>query len=197
VRAFARHVAALLPGLKWRHFGVGALQAYLHEGSGIEQRIHIWHESLVKPGIRGRGDVHNHRFSFVSQVLCGAIDNQTVHVELNERGHFDLYEVENARAAHGRTGNHDGRCVVVARASAIAGRPELTHAGQSYEFPRGAFHCSRFIGTTVTLVTKFDQRDERARILCPHGEELVHAFGGHELDIDAVLRDAARSLESK
>lgn len=186
---FNRYIARLLPSLTWRHFGVGALQAYLFEGETFEQRIHVWHRSLVREGIRGHGDAHNHRFSFVSKVLCGAIDSQLLTVELSEKGAFDVYEVENARAAQGRTGSHDGRCVVVARASAIAHRPVLTHAGQEYEFPRGAFHASRFLGTTVTLVTKFDQREEPARILCPHGEPLVHAFGGPEPDVKAVLRE--------
>jgi hypothetical protein len=47
---------------------------------------------------------------------------------------------------------------------------------------------------TVTLVTKFDQQDERARILCPYGEQLVQAFGGPSPDVAAVLRDAQEAL---
>lgn len=194
---FNRHVADMLPKLSWRHFGVGALQAYLFEGERLEQRLHIWHPLLVADGIRGRGDAHNHRFSFVSQVLCGAIDDLPLLVELNGDGPFDVYEVENARSAELRTGSHDGDCYPFARAIVTAGEPKLTHAGGSYEVRRGAYHCSRFIGTTVTLVTKFDQHAHRARILCPHGERLVHAFGGQPLtnvEMHTVIWDAQEAL---
>jgi len=43
-------------------------------------------------------------------------------------------------------------------------------------------------------VTKFDQRDDPARILCPHGSELVHAFGGPEPDVEGILLRAHLAL---
>jgi hypothetical protein len=194
-RLFNRFIANLLPKLKWRHFGVGALQAYLHEGEHAEQRLHIWHHGLIRPGILGHGDCHDHRFSFVSEVLCGAIDNEEWFVEEHPKGDYDLYEVENARAAHARLGSHDGDAVAVARCYAGPLQRTLVVDGKSYEFARGSFHRSSCIGLTVTLVTKFDQRsDVRARILCPHGKPLVHAFGGPEPDVQTVLRDAQEAL---
>lgn len=192
---FARHVASLLPKLAWRHFGVGALQAYLHEGEHTEQRLHVWHRALIRPGIAGHGDCHDHRFSFVSEVLCGAIDNEEWCIDEHPEGDYDIYEVENARAAKARLGSHDGDTVAVSRCHAAPLGRKLTVSGKSYEFARGAFHRSHFIGTTVTLVTKFDQRDDvRARILSPHGKPLVHAFGGPEPDVQAVLLEAQEAL---
>jgi hypothetical protein len=66
-------VLALLPHLTWRHHGIGALQAYVREGSGVETRIHIWHPDLVRAGIRDHGDAHDHRFNLVSAVLVGEL----------------------------------------------------------------------------------------------------------------------------
>lgn len=191
---FNQYIADLLPSLEWRHFGVGALQAYLHEGDKLEQRLHIWHESLVIDGIRGFGDAHSHRFSFTSKVLCGAIANQPLMVAPDERGEYDIYEVENARAAKERSGSYDCRHHVVGRARVWVRPPQITMSGCEYEFPRGAYHRSQLIGTTVTLVTKFDQAEEPARILCPHGSPLVHAFGGPAPDVQRVLREAQEAL---
>jgi hypothetical protein len=191
---FNRHIAKLLPSLTWRHFGVGALQAYLSEDGRLEQRLHIWHPSLIRSGIQGRGDCHNHRFSFVSQVLCGAIVNEQWDLRAFEAGDYALYEVEHARAALQRTGAFDCDYRLVARCHAAPIGRTWTHGGGSYEFERGAFHRTSCLGLTVTLVTKFDQQEERARILCPHGERLVQAFGGPKPDVQAVLRDAQEAL---
>lgn len=155
---FSRHIAKLLPSLTWRHFGVGALQAYLSEDGRLEQRLHIWHPSLIREGIQGRGDCHNHRFSFVSQVLCGAIVNETWDLRAFETGDYALYEVEHARAALQRTGSFDCAYRLVTRCHAAPQRRELIEAGDSYEFERGSFHRSSCLGMTVTLVTKFDQK---------------------------------------
>ena len=36
--------------------------------------------------------------------------------------------------------------------------------------------------------------EEPARILCPHGSPLVHAFGGPAPDVQRVLREAQEAL---
>ncbi len=55
--------------LKWRHHGLGMLQAELSDSL----RVHIWHPKLRTPEMRGLRAVHDHRFSFESAVLVGAI----------------------------------------------------------------------------------------------------------------------------
>lgn len=191
---FNRHIASILKKLDWRHFGVGALQAYLFESDTLEQRIHLWHPALIREGIQGYGDCHDHRFSFKSEVLCGNLFNEPWTVIENPSGIYDIYEVENARTAKERTGNFDCETLPVSRASAIVGHKREMIGGDTYEFPRGSFHRTSFLNVTVTLVTKFDQQKTRARILCPHGSRLVHAFGGPIPDIDLVLNDAQVTL---
>jgi hypothetical protein len=191
---FNRHIATLLPRIGWRHFGVGALQGYLYEDPRLEQRLHIWHSRLVRPGIAGQGDCHDHRFSFVSQVLCGTIYNEAWRATEHPDGDYDVYTVENARAAKARLGSHDGSCQLVGRYMAAPCSREEIRAGDSYEFPRGVFHRSSAVGLTVTLVTKFDQQETPARILCPHGKPLVHAFGGPVPELEPVLQAAQEAL---
>lgn len=64
-------LAGLLTHLTWRHHGIGVLQAYVREHQEPEMRVHIWHPSLVRKGIRDHGDAHDHRFDLESTVLVG------------------------------------------------------------------------------------------------------------------------------
>lgn len=174
------------------------MQAYLTEGGPVEQRVHVWHGSLTRPGIRGFGDCHDHRFSFVSEVLAGQVFNTVWDVEYDPGGAFDVYQVEHARAARDRTGSHDGQCHVIARARASCAGRYTTCAGQAYEFERRRFHQTEFgRGVTVTLITKFNQQSTPARILCPHGAPLVHAFGDPlpERDVAEIISLACDALQ--
>lgn len=193
---FNHYIAQRLPELQWRHFGVGALQAYLFEGPGYEQRIHVWHHSLVAEGIRGSGDMHNHRFSFKSDVLCGAIDNRECDVTPDDSGDADVYLVVNAREQKALTGSFDGNVWFSHRANVRWRAPKVTVDGSSYEFSRGDFHVTLPLGTTVTLVTKYDvQEGRRAEIVVPHGATLVHAFDESRApDVAGVIAEAVSAL---
>lgn len=189
-------LAALLPHLKWRHHGIGVLQAYVREHDEPEVRVHVWDPRLMREGIRDCGDAHDHRFDLESTVLVGEIHETvygmptTPHVfysgdlrtgEMSQgqaRSRalaFDIWRVENARSAADR--NFDGECVLE-----IDGKPfsliHRTHpAGTSYTLPRGVFHRTEIEQLTVTLCTMREKRGQ-ARILVPAGREPVHAFGG-------------------
>jgi len=195
---FNRYIASRIGVLEWRHFGVGALQAYLFEGPSYEQRLHIWHESLIAPGIRGFGDMHNHRFSFTSNVLCGAIDDRRYNVTDSPEGDCDVYQVVNAREQKQLTGKFDGNVTLNRRANVELDvrHSRIWQSGSTYEFPRGAFHATRAIGTTVTLVTKYDVAPgQRAEIVVPHGSTLIHAFDeSRKPNIPAVILEALKEL---
>ena len=55
--------------LRWRHHGLGMLQAELSESL----RVHVWHPSLVSPGMVWPRCVHDHRFDIGSVVVVGAV----------------------------------------------------------------------------------------------------------------------------
>ena len=101
----------------------------------------------------------------------------------------------NARAAHARTGEFACLTTLVSRVDAKPILSKMHVSGTSYEFKRGNFHRSLAIGLTITLVTKFDQHDDvKARIICPHDSELVHAFSNSNVDTAAIIRDAQEAL---
>jgi len=205
ILCYKEYIASLMSSLKWRHFGVGALQAYLYEGPTFEQRIHIWHPDLVKPGIQGFGDLHNHRFSFLSHVIYGSLENHvyvTEECSESEASH-NIYEVENARAARDRlSGIHQkilyhGEYSKVGHCLAKLAVIRQVNDWQTYEFLRGEYHRTVVpFGMAISIVTKFDQQRIRARILCPRNEQLVHAFDTPASDskIQEIVKEARQRL---
>ncbi len=167
---------ALWPQLQWRHAGFGALQAYIREGGASELRAHVWHPSLVKAGIEESGLCHDHRFAMRSSVLVGTIDQTEFHLDPDPDGDWETLRVLHAREAMARGGSfhHDPMPT-----GEYFRRRRITHsvrAGCGYTFEKFAFHESRAIGVTVTLVEKSAQEDVNARILAPRGQQVVHAF---------------------
>lgn len=173
---YADLLVALWPGLKWRHAGFGALQAYIREGGERELRVHIWHPSLIKPGIEESGLCHDHRFDMRSSVLAGRVIQTEFALEPSENGDWETLRVLHAREAMARggsfhhdpvpTGDYFQRTPVVYKVA----------AGHGYTFDKFAFHETRADGVTITLVEKSAQEDVNARILAPRGKPVVHAF---------------------
>jgi hypothetical protein len=197
MQALNRYISSILHTLNWRHFGVGALQAYLSENGVFEQRLHIWHPSLVAEGIRGAGDMHNHRFSFTSRVLGGCLTNTHYLIHDNPEGNWDMYSVQNARDAYFKKGGkYECNTDLIGRVHVTESITESYCRDDEYFFRRGDYHITTFDGCTVTLVTKFDQSsDTRARIVVPHGRELIHAFDeSREYDLDLILSEARDEL---
>ena len=180
-----------LPHLAWRWHGIGCLQAYLREGSDYETRVHIWHPSLVRPGIKEQGDAHSHRFRLESTVLCGSI----VHMEYQDQGDNGLGErYDHFVVDHARTGNHftmvDTGVTSIYRKFA-ADIP----AGLTYTFAKGAFHRSSAQALTVTIVNKLRQSNTQARILVKHGAKPVPAFQPDDkIDMRPYIKEATTKL---
>lgn len=171
-----RLVRRLIPHLDWRCNGLGVLQAYVSEGDVEETRVHIWHPSLEKEGIRDSGQLHDHRFNLVSTVLCGRM----VHIEYDllarPDGPFRAYPVVHAREAMRSSKTFDGQVSAEAERHHATTRQMVFGAGSRYTFPKGRFHGTNVDGLVVTLVSKYEQVDRPARILAPHDKQPVHAF---------------------
>lgn len=175
-RNYADMLKSLWPSLKWRHAGFGALQAYICEGASRELRVHIWHPSLIKPGIEESGLCHDHRFQMRSSVLTGKIIQTEFQLTRDEDGDWETLRVLHAREAMARGGSfhHDP----MPTGDYFRRTPAVyeVDAGEGYTFDKFAFHETRAEGVTVTLVEKSDQEDVNARILAPRGRPVVHAF---------------------
>lgn len=190
---------ALWPGLKWRHAGFGALQAYIREGEARELRVHVWHPSLVKAGIEESGLCHDHRFDMRSSVIAGKIIQTEFDLLESPDGGWETLRVLHAREAMARGGSfhHDpfptGDYYFRAPTSYGIG------AGWGYTFDKRAFHETRADGVTITLVEKSAQEDVNARILAPRGKPVVHAFTETQspAEFAGALADGLAALSSQ
>lgn len=187
VEAMRGMALALLPVLTWRHHGIGVLQGYLREGGRPEIRMHVWSPRLVKEGISGNGDVHDHRFAMVSHVLCGHISHEEWDAHPHADGDHEMLELTHARAAastnfHGPTKALPDRYLV--RTSKVK-----IPSGFSYHFAAHRFHRSILAmgedEVAVTVVEKWDETNRPARLLYPVGTTPVMAFG-HEISQELV-----------
>jgi len=188
------------PELRWRHHGIGLLQAYLVEGRpgaelalglpDTETRIHVWHPSLRLAGMDDSGLMHDHRFDLESRVLLGAMHDTEIHLsqifptsaamraflvrpsEGEER--LLVWKIQNARAA-----KESGEGWVKLESEAVFRADRVSHVysmGSSYTCKRGQFHRSDVEGLTVTLCTKRNQSSSPARLLAREGVTPRHAF---------------------
>ena len=176
-RNYSDLIIGLWPHLSWRHAGFGALQAYIREGDDErELRVHLWHPSLIKPGIEDSGLCHDHRFDMRSSVLTGAILQTEFRLDPDPDGYWQTNHVLHAREAMARGGSfHHDPMPTGERFN----RYPLTFefdAGRGYTFDKFAFHETRAKGVTITLVEKTAQEGVNARILAPYGKPIVHAF---------------------
>lgn len=190
------------PILKWRHHGIGALQAYLPggEGGNPERRVHVWDPRLVREGIRDCGDAHDHRFDLISHVLLGELPEVLYmppgpsDAGLAGFSWMDAWEVQNARAA-GPEKHFDGTCRYAGQSSALKPVLRVHSAFSSYSIPRGVIHATRPTGLAMTLCEMHDKQGQ-ARIWTPQGKEPVHAFGPPgNFPIQEVLQSALSMID--
>lgn len=198
-RNYVDLVRGCWPLLFWRHAGFGALQAYIREGQERELRVHIWHDSLVKPGIDESGLCHDHRFNMRSHVLCGTVFQTDFEIEESDDGEFETYTVLHARAALQKSGSlHEDPVKTGKRYHRYPAKYGIP-AGNGYLFEKFAFHETRFEGLTITLVEKTAQEAVDARILAPYGKHVVHAFtetlAPTEYEFVSVVNKAFKALE--
>jgi hypothetical protein len=196
VQALRYAIGHALPTLNWRHHGIGCLQAYLHEGVD-EVRVHVWHPSLVLPGFDvSNGAAHDHRFSFESTVLLGALYNTRIDTSTLGGGDWRLFKVENARAAQSRTGHFACNTTELPGTLNAWGTGQWIGAGASYSMHAREFHCSTVQELAVSIMTKTGHVDGPARILCRVDRPLIHAFGSTEFGSREaeIVRNASDAL---
>ena len=195
--AFRALVAGALRRLKWRHSGLGMLQAYVLEGSQHEVRVHIWHPSLKLPGIDGAGLGHDHRFDMTSWVLIGQLTHVDVLTSADPTGDWQVYEVVNARKALKETQTRAGEFRLVEGSLRLDRHRMSISAGGVYFFPKRLFHETyAFSQLVITLVLKTNQDELPARVLCRRGREILNAFGTPlpAAQCESILAEAEAAL---
>ena len=191
--------AILNPNLVWRYHGIGLLQTYLHEGD-LETRVHIWDPILVLPQFHeANGLVHDHRFSFTSFVLLGAIYDERWYTEEHPAGEYQIHSTVNARkfkeekgiqyGAHTEPEPEDSRRYNVNRCGT------WYNQGQRYEMAPRQFHHTIVQDFTVTLIVKRSVVHGPAKIITKVGETLVNAFDHDQpVNLGYVKRASAKLL---
>lgn len=172
--------------LVWRHHGIGALQAYVREHTNPEVRVHIWSPKLVRPGIIGHGNAHDHRFELTSYVLAGALRDTQYNAVADINGDWSVSTVEHARSA-GPQRNYDGEHSAPVFHCYVDPEDTIIGAGRAYHIRRGDFHSTVSDAPVTVTVCAMSNKQGTARILVPRGEEPVHAFGEEFLTPEEIL----------
>jgi hypothetical protein len=209
--------------LRWRHHGLGMLQAELSESL----RVHVWHPSLVSPAMAWPRCVHDHRFDIDSVVVVGAVRDVRPDMRRHPKefsalpdlrsdgtvphptGHWGLakvYEIEHAKNQDRMVAENGDTAAVHAKflGDVILTRAYADHdysAGTRYRIPRRVFHTTETDGLAVTVVHRYDFDDRLARVLCAPNSD-VSAVSGIVRDdsaeyhglVESVLREAAAAV---
>lgn len=167
--------------------GLGFIQVKLPNNA----RLHVWHPDLPRRSCFERSAIHNHRFSFRSQVLIGTQVNRVWLVQDDADGTYDLISHDGPRSPKG------GRLSYVAgRVAVHALEPDSYAPGSCYVMPELQYHDTPNSGIVVTLLHKLTEGAVHACSLIEHGHEFDQSFDRFQLspdDLWAVVFDAFRS----
>lgn len=152
-------------GAKPEWFGLGFIQLKLN----ATQRMHIWHPSLT-PDV-DEEEIHDHRYTFVSEILKGKMTHQTYEFDGAAFGNSEMLEVScdpanplvNPRRISGN--------------SRTTGLYELVE-GSRYRFEVGQFHraLTTFCISLVTIDTPAEEKREHARVIRKKGAKEICPF---------------------
>lgn len=157
--------------------GLGFIQVKLPGN----QRLHVWHPELPRRSCFDRSAIHNHRFSFESQVLAGTQKNRVWSVAEAPEGSHDLISHDGPRSEKG------GRLSYVAgRVQVDAWRVASYGPGERYYMPELVYHDTPNDGVVITLMTKLREGDVHACSLIEHGHAFDQAFDRFQLSETAL-----------
>lgn len=166
--------------LKYNVHGNGFLQIV----TGVDSRLHIWHDSIPKQVIPSV--YHDHRFDFESIILYGELIN--IKLDVLPGGDYLMYRPESQNIP-----NVDGKLERLGKADYTPQIRQLdAHTKKTKYFMRaGIFHHTVPIGTTVTHMTILDKYENHIpRVLCHKNLEPDNSFSR----IDAMSIDDVWAL---
>ncbi|GGC87117.1 hypothetical protein [Halopseudomonas salina] len=144
--------------------GLGFIQVQLE----ADQRLHVWHPELPRRRCFEHSAIHNHRFSFISQVLVGSQRNIEYGDVWKDDGEFVLYLHEGARTANG------GRpWVPNGRTDMVALYDDVIPAGRAYRQEAYKYHRTepQGNGKVATLIRKTFEGVNGSHSTCRFGVE--------------------------
>lgn len=130
---------------------------------GLDRYLHVWHPDL--PPTIQNGKIHDHRFSFQSDIVRGDIMHETFSLDAGD----DVSVWSPPPAPKAAWYNH-GKFYL---------RPEGVYslaAGSRYSFPESTFHRIVPNGIAVTVMEKLRHHDQQPRIVSNTSQEPEDAF---------------------
>lgn len=168
-----------------RFHGNGFVQVYLSP----TKRLDIWHPDL--PALPTAGGIHDHRFSFVSDVLLGELYHDVYDVKLVDARELELFRVDCGIPAQEPFVFSMAPPVLLSGCSAELLRRFTFPKGASYAFERGQYHETRVPAgrITATLITKAEEdRGHHSKVVRARADgPLGHAFS-HDVSLMQVWR---------
>lgn len=160
----------------------------LPDPAGRRRRLHVWDPELEGLGQTVRTSIHDHRFSFHSQVIVG----RQVHQEYKivEGADFHVYTPQPSYFPGGpQTEDTKLHRAGENTYSVREGHRLEVPAGFGYHFDRYLFHDTLPTGRVATVMTVIDRDPEHdPRVLVPVREEPDNDFDREAVD-KAVLWD--------
>lgn len=163
--------------------GLGFIQVIL----GGNQRLHVWHPDLPKRKCFEHSSIHDHRFSFTSQVLVGEQINVRYRVTDSTRMQnisravgmeYIAYKHEGARLP---TGSRPWTPSLLLKLEEI--NTQIIPAGHLYDMQKYELHKTipGGDGRVATLMTKTEEGSFGAHSLCKIGVEPDVEFDRYQL----------------
>lgn len=154
-----------------RVHATGFAQLYIEPN----KRLPVWTDWLLlnATDISQIAFFHDHRYAIKSRILKGALHDQAVFPSADGDGTWKMYEV---RPAH--EGEAEKPCLIENKTYEVfVDPPRIIKAGEEYAIPRRAFHATRAIGDTVSIMEKIDEEKDWARLLVPDGNfDPIHSL---------------------
>jgi hypothetical protein len=165
--------------LVWRAVeGLGFMRADVLDTGDQRAALHIWHPELREPAMIDSGMLHDHRFSFRSLVLVGAIHDTEIVSLTPSTDDVDPYQIHEVAEP---TPGHFIVTEQVERYRLVTSR-HTYRAGSCYFYAAGRFHTSEVSQLTVTLCWKSGEFGG-GRLLARAGRKPVHLTDGYGLDL--------------
>lgn len=151
----------------WYWRGIGAIRFQTNTDTrALQEHLHIWHRTLMLPGIEEAGNIHEHPFDLVSDVLVGTLQHTwfaaSNHVSTVGQGLlFDVYDSTKSITDKIETARYSKASVGLA-------------APCSYAFKREQFHSSVVTSEiAITRCVKTNITRQPQRMLAPAGSKPV------------------------
>lgn len=167
-----------------------------------DQRVHVWgSEGLIGlPRQRVSTQIHDHRFSFTSRIVIGALENREYCVVFKPEGVYQVYVVSPRERADTELAATGKLCDVESDSEVEDGFP-VYRPGCPYVMEVGNFHESVPHELSMTIMTKVcTYHAHRPRVLVPVGQDPDNEFDRYsavpEGDLWLAVRLACDKLEA-